>query len=107
MQLDVKTAFLYPEIEEKIFMELPEGYDNSSKVCQLKKLMYVLKQAPKVWYAAIDDYLLECSFVKSEGESNLYILSLLFLILYVDDILIFSQSLGSRIYPKALSKNGR
>ena len=57
--------------------------------------MYGLKQASKVWYTAIDDYLSEeCGFVKSEAALNLFILSLLFLILYVDDILIFSQSLG-------------
>lgn len=38
--------------------------------------------------------MVECGFVKSEAESNLYIMPSLFLILYVDDILIFSHSLG-------------
>lgn len=47
LQLD-KTAFLYPEINEEIYMELLEGYnaDVESKVCRLKKSMYGLKQAP-------------------------------------------------------------
>ena len=61
MQLDVKTAFLYPALYDKVYMELPEGYngcaadsgsDNaanggSDKVCQLKKSMHGLKQAPQ------------------------------------------------------------
>ena len=103
LQLDVKTVFLYPEIEEEIYMELLEGYNDGSssfdKVCRLKRSMYGLKQALKVWYAAIDEYLHECGFVQSIAESNLYILSSssLFLIHYIDDILIFSQSKGKAL----------
>lgn len=99
MQLDVKTAFLYPDLQDEIYMELSEGYDDSSngsdKVCRLLKSMYGLKQALRAWYANIDEYLVnECRFVKCQAESNLYVLPsfLLFLILYVDDILIFCQN---------------
>ena len=94
LQLDIKTAFLYPDLEDEIYIELPEGYDTVDKVCRLKKSMYGLKQAPRVWYADIDSYLIECGFVKSTAESNLYLQPALFLILYIDDILIFSQSAG-------------
>ena len=96
IQLDVKTAFLYPVLEDEIYMELPEGYEAPGKVCKLRKSMYGLKQAPRAWYADIDDYLCECVFTKATAESNIYILSTftLFLILYVDDILIFCYSLS-------------
>jgi hypothetical protein len=50
--MDVKTAFLNPEIDKnKIYMELPEGMEwlNSSatsKLVELQRALYGLKQAP-------------------------------------------------------------
>ena len=47
--MDVKTAFLHGELEEKIYMKQSEGYtqeDKENKVCLLKKSLYGLKQSP-------------------------------------------------------------
>lgn len=44
--LDVKTAFLYGELEEDISMYSFEGYEYKNKLCKLKKSLYSLKQAP-------------------------------------------------------------
>ncbi|CAI7839809.1 unnamed protein product [Closterium sp. NIES-54] len=47
-QMDVKTAFLYGVVDEKIYMKQPEGYDDGSgHVCRLNKAIYGLKQAPR------------------------------------------------------------
>lgn len=44
----MKTAFLYGDIEETIYMEKLEGFmEDKSKMCLLKKLLYVLKQSPR------------------------------------------------------------
>ena len=46
--LDVKTAFLFGELEEEIYMDQPEGYvvkGKEFKVCRLWKAIYGLKQA--------------------------------------------------------------
>ena len=48
--MDVKTAFLHGELEEKIYMKQPEGYiqeGKENKVCLLNKSIYRLKQSPR------------------------------------------------------------
>ena len=45
-QLDVKTAFLHGDLEEKIYIQQPEGFEVQGKeyiVCKLKKSLYGLK----------------------------------------------------------------
>lgn len=45
MTFDVKSAFLYGDLEE-VFMRLPEGYNHKRKVCKLTRALYGLKQVP-------------------------------------------------------------
>jgi hypothetical protein len=50
--LDVKTTFLYGELEEEIYLKQPEGFavkGQEQKVFRLKKAIYGLKQASRAW----------------------------------------------------------
>ena len=53
VQFDVKTAFLYGDLEEDIVMEIPEGLvtdiDKKKVVYKLLKSWYGLKQAARCW----------------------------------------------------------
>jgi len=67
-QMDVKTAFLNGELDEEVYMEQPDGYDDPTypdKVSRLLQALYGLKQAPKMGYAKLDD------FLKSQGFDNI------------------------------------
>jgi hypothetical protein len=49
-QMKVKTTFLHGDLEEKIYMEQPEGFSQPRQehlVCKLKKFLYGLKQSPR------------------------------------------------------------
>ena len=49
-QMDVKTAFLNGDLEEKIYMNQPEGFianGQENNVCKLVKSLSGLKQASK------------------------------------------------------------
>ena len=55
-QMDVVTVFLYEGLNERIYMEQPEGYIIPGKedhFLLLLKSLYGLKQAPFVWFKTI------------------------------------------------------
>ncbi len=49
-QMDVKTAFLYGDIDQLLYVKLPKGYykDQEDMVCRLNKALYDLKQSPRL-----------------------------------------------------------
>ncbi|CAI7796567.1 unnamed protein product [Closterium sp. NIES-53] len=96
-QMDVTTAFLNGVLEEEIIMAQPEGFDDGSgKDLRLKKALYGLKQAPRQWYLKLRGVLEEIGFTPSTADHSLFLLGegeqRSFMVVYVDDILIFSPS---------------
>src|SRR5205085_7326321 len=97
--MDVKTAFLYPTIEQEVYIAIPEGYwmfhpDDKSKaqVFQLLKTLYSLRQSPLAWFKVIDRYLQSKGLTRSNKDASLYISKDLIIMIFVDDILLFSSS---------------
>jgi len=97
-QLDVKTAFLHGDLDELIYMEHPVGYVNKHHpdyICLLKKSFYELKQSLRQWYKKIDNFATGIGFVRSKYDNCFYFMlsdTPVYLLLYVDDILLISKS---------------
>ncbi|RWS02083.1 gag-pol polyprotein-like protein [Dinothrombium tinctorium] len=94
-QFDIKTAFLNGDLDEEIFMDQPEGYnDGSSHVCKLTKSLYGLKQAPRQWNKKFDNFLKSYGLKATEADQCIYVNKQqhLYLALYVDDGLAVAPS---------------
>lgn len=100
-QLDVKTAFLHGELEETIFMAQPEGFvveGEEDHVCLLKKSLYGLKQSPRQWYKRFDAFMVDIGYSRTDFDACVYFRrlpdnSFIYLLLYVDDMLIAAKSM--------------
>ncbi|KAH9718108.1 hypothetical protein KPL71_022089 [Citrus sinensis] len=99
-QLDVKTAFLHRDLEEEIYMIQPCGFrvaGKENRVCRLIKSLYGLKKTPRQWYKRFDQFIQWQKFTRSEHDHCVYFRRLpdgafIYLLLYVDDMLIASKN---------------
>ena len=98
--MDVKTAFLNSELEETVYMEIPEGISiptaaaltgsQSPMACRLLKSIYGLKQSPCAWYGRIHSFFISNNFRRSEFDHSLFINNErpVILLLYVNDLVL-------------------
>ncbi|GJW23726.1 ribonuclease H-like domain-containing protein [Tanacetum coccineum] len=75
-QMDVKSAFLYGQIEEEVYVCQPPGFedpDHPDKVYKVVKALYGLHQAPRAWYDTLANYLLCNGFQRGKIDQTLFI----------------------------------
>ncbi|CAL1393514.1 unnamed protein product [Linum trigynum] len=81
-------------------MTQPEGFHVPRKedyVYKLKKSLYGLKQSPRKWYKILDSYTVELGYYRSPYGCCVYLIkvedgSMIYLVLYVDDMIIAARS---------------
>ena len=100
VQLNVKTAFLHGDLEEKIYMTQPDGFKVAGKenwVCKLTKSLYRLKKSSRQWYKRFDRFMKGQRYTRNKFDRCVYFRKLkevafIYLLLYIDDMLIASKS---------------
>src|SRR5580693_1432283 len=95
--LDVKTAFLYGELDEELYTEQPEGFKvkgQERKVMRLKRAIYGLKQAALAWWKALDKSMSQLGFTRLLSDSGIFINKdkSIVAIVYVDDVLFLGPN---------------
>ncbi|KAI2812350.1 hypothetical protein CBS115989_10535 [Aspergillus niger] len=88
--LDVATAFLNAELRESIHIELPDGFQENGMCGELVKSLYGLKQAPREWYNMLHDFLVANGFKCLHADHSVFAGKGLFILVYVDDILLLA-----------------
>ena len=100
-QLDVKNAFLNEELDEKVYMDLPLGFEDNGRnnlVCKLKQSFYGLKQSPKAWFERFTRTIKGYDFTQWQTNHTLFFWhssngKITILIVYVDDIILTGNDL--------------
>ena len=88
-QMDAVTAFLQGDVDEEIYMEQPEGFDDGTgRVCRLNRSIYGLKQAGRQWHKKLDAGLQRMGLRQSEMDPCIYYADGLMIGIYVDDFII-------------------
>uniref|UniRef100_A0A803PF03 Reverse transcriptase Ty1/copia-type domain-containing protein n=1 Tax=Cannabis sativa TaxID=3483 RepID=A0A803PF03_CANSA len=91
------SAFLHGDLDEEICMKQPEGYEEKKRedhVCLLKKISLWPKAVTKQWYRRFDEFVTKIGFKRSSYDGCVYVKNsrdLVYLLLYVDDMLIESK----------------
>ncbi|OBS16014.1 hypothetical protein FPOA_27826 [Fusarium poae] len=107
-QMDVSTAFLEGDLDEEVFIEMPEGlveyFDqhpedrppgfSTEKICKLIKSLYGLKQAPRQWQKKLKETLESLDFRQATSDTAVYHnpTTGVIIITYVDDFLIMGSN---------------
>ena len=63
-QLDVNNSFLHGDLNEKVYMIIPQGMQVTKprQVCKLQRSLYGLKQASRPWYARLSSFLISHAY---------------------------------------------
>ncbi|RKL05606.1 hypothetical protein BFJ70_g17097 [Fusarium oxysporum] len=92
-QIDAKIAFLYGLVNEEIYVQQPERFDDGSgEVCKLLRALYGLKQAPRVWYETLSTFLKTLGFKPLPSDIGVFMKGHTFITAYMDDLLIAGPS---------------
>ena len=103
-QFDVQNAFLHGSLLD-VFILQPPGYHHPQfphHVYHLCHSLYGLYQAPREWFSRLTDKLVTYGFTGSKSDIFLFIYRrepvIIFLLIYVDNLIITGSSIASITY---------
>ncbi|PLW04994.1 hypothetical protein PCANC_28362 [Puccinia coronata f. sp. avenae] len=93
-QLNVKSAFLTCDLEEKVYLTPPAGYRTGANIyLALNKAIYGLKQASLAWYNRLSSFLVKIGFSVSIANPCVFWRAedLTWIFAHVENLILFSK----------------
>jgi hypothetical protein len=90
-QVDYTLAFCQAKLNDPIYIDFPQGYQQSGKVLRLKKSLYGLTVAPKLFFETLTEALGKRGVVASTTDPCMFVHKDMICLVYVDDCLFFSK----------------
>jgi len=93
-QLDVNNAFLHGDLNEEMYMTIPQVMQVAwpGQVCKLQRSLYGLKQASRQWYAKLSFFFVSYGYKQYDSNHSFFIKhgfnTIVVLLVYVDDIVL-------------------
>ena len=97
-QMNVVAAFLASDLDEYLFMEQPEGFQQGKEredlVCLVQKSLYEFKQLARLWNQKLRRFLKKIGFYQLHSDHCVYINkdTGVILAMWVDDLILFAKS---------------
>ena len=92
--MDVVSAYLAGELTEEVWKSPPEGVTApKGEYCRLRKSLYGLKQAARVWFQLLTGYLERHGYQALPAEPSMMTNQRVIIAIYVDDMLITGASI--------------
>ena len=109
--IDVDTAFLYGDLDEEIYMDLPEGLPGEANECLLLlKALYGLVQGARQWWKKFIEILKKIGFTGGYADPCLMVRrsanGFIFVSVYVDDNLCIGHRAALKEFVALLKENG-
>ena len=93
----LQQCFVEADLKDAVWIHLPRGYKSKPKAptcLRLKKSLYGLTIAPKLWYQYLQKGLIEDNFQQSAHDECLFFKRNMFIFLFVDDCGIASPDMS-------------
>lgn len=98
-QMDVVTAYLAGDLQEEIYMEIPDGLPGNlqNQVCKWKKGLYGLKQSARVWNHRITRTFERLQLVSVIQDQSVWMNKgkNVIVALYIDDMIILAREMSA------------
>lgn len=97
LQFDIATAFLNGQLDEEVYLEIPEGLKSErNQALRLHKAIYGLKQSSRCWCESFTKILHKCGLSPIVSDPCIFqgkvIGHVVYVAIYVDDGLAISES---------------